>query len=267
MEQRFQDAIDDPENPVQDVNVSGREVMSILLDPSQVELDRPFVPGTPENVLLYIHGLREFLDGDRGAVLSEDPYIAVQRTDAPSVYRITVDERPVESMPNQADDVLEALRDAIEEGDLDPILDIYEKIIDTQVRRDVVKDLKEVLPNIDEQRIEVTDRGWLIDGYYVVDWTASVYVVTDDPDSEDYVRGGGGVQTVEKDHEFVELTPSSKPERKKVKLNGETLIVGEREMMFLAKVEWLLNRAEYHPDEPFWRWNEKQRKKYLRGEN
>lgn len=265
MDQRFENAIADPDNPVQDVNVSGREVLSMLLDPSMVDLDRPFVPGTPENVLLYVHGLREFLDGEKGAVVSEDPYVAVQKTNAQSVYRITVDERPVESMPGQADDVLEALRDAIEDNDLDPLIDIYEEIIDSQVRRDVVNALREVLPNINEDRIETNDRGWVIDGYYVVDWTASVYIITDDPESDDYTVSGRGVSTTDKDHEFVELVPDEAPERQQITLDGETVIVGEREMMFLSKVEWLLNRTDYHPDKSFWMYTERQRKEYLRG--
>lgn len=264
MEQRFQDAIDDPENPVLDVNTSGREVLAMLVHEESWS-GPELVDGSSENVLLYIHELAEFLDGELGAVLSKEPHISVQRTAAPSVYRIKVEDRPVESMPGQADDVLQALQEAIEEGDVDPILDIYEDILDSQVRRELVNTLKDVLPNINEDRIEVTDRGWLIDGYYVVDWTASVYVITDDPDEDDYEIQMGGVGKTEKDHEFVELTPGTKPERKQVKLNGEVTIVGEREMLFLSKVEWLLNRADYHPDSPFWRFNERLRKQYLRG--
>lgn len=267
MDEKFEAAINDPENPVQDVNTSGREVMSMLLDPSMVNLESPFVPGDAENVLLYVHELREFLEGERGAVLSEDPHITVQNTNASSVYRITVDERPVESMPGQANDVLEALRAAIEEEDIDPILDIYEDIIDSQVRREVVQKLQEALPNIDEDRIEETNRGWLIDRFYVVDWTASVYVVTDDPDEDDYEIRGGGVGKTDRDHEFVELVPDSAPERQRVKFGDETVLVGEREMMFLSKVEWLLDRTKYHPDESFWRYNEKLRKEYIRRKN
>jgi hypothetical protein len=126
--------------------------------------------------------------------------------------------------------------------------------------------MKDILPNIDSNRVEVTPRGWVIDGYYIVDWKASVYVITDNQDEDDYVRSGGEVKTVDKSHEFVELSLRGySPERKKIKLNDETYILGEREMLFLSKVEWLLNRAKYHSDEPFWRFNEELRKKYLRG--
>jgi len=265
MRDKYKEVIDDPESPVLDINESAGEVMSILL---LTDGGTELIDGSAENTLLYVHGLREVLEGEQGAKLSEDPYVSVEKTAARSVYRIAVGDRPVESMPHQADDVLEALQAAVEDSNLDPLLDIYEEIIDSQVRRGVVNDLKELLPNIDSDRIEVTDRGWLIDGFYVVDWTASVYVVTDDPNEDDYVIQTSGVGRTERDHEFVELVPSESPERKKVTMpDGESVIVGEREMMFLSKVEWLLNRTSYHPDESFWRYNEQLRKDYLRNDS
>lgn len=267
MKETYQEVIDDPDNPVFDVNESGGEVHSISIF-NESMTDTKLLNGSAENVLLYVHGLRDVLEGEQGAKLSDDPHISVKKTAAESVYKLTVGERPVESMPNQADDVLSGLRAAIEDGNVSPILDIYEEIIESQVRRELVNELKNLLPNIDEKRIEVRDRGWLIDGYYVLDWTASVYVATDDPEEDDYTIQASGVGRTERDHEFTEHTISQKPERQKVTMpDGESVILGEREMMFLSKAEWIQNRTKYHPDEPFWRFTEKLRKEYIRGEN
>lgn len=249
---------------VRDVNrADDNEVLSMLVEEPPGHPPH-FIDGSAENVLLYLHELKEFLDGKHGALLSDDPHISVKPSASESVYRVTVGERPVESMPHQSDDVLYAVKDAIENDDLDPIVEIYKEIIDNQVRRDVVNDLIELLDVLPAGRLQVTADGWLIDSYYLVDWTASVYVIEDDRDSPDYRRSNDTVEVTDKSKEFVELRASHSPNRMTVKRpDGEELILGEREMMFLSKVKWLLERTKYHQDEPFWRWNENRRKDYL----
>lgn len=263
MKRKFKEAIEDAENPVLDVNANGDEVLSILIED---ETDGPMphrqIDGSVENVLLYIHELHEFVYGDKSAVLCKEPYIAVEPTNRESTYRITVDSRTVESMPSQAKDVLRGMKAAIEDGDLDPVLDVYEEIIDKQVRRDVVNELLTRLPKFPNERIEVTESGWLIDRYYLIDWTASVYT-KENNDEQNYRRDSGTVEAFDKSFEFVELEPKHVPDRQKIRLDGETVLVGEREMLFLAKAEWLLNRHEYHEDKPFWLWQEKRRKEFL----
>lgn len=264
MKEEFEDAIADPDNPVMDVNANGGEVFMILLEREGRTPDP--IDGSDENVIKYIHGMKEFLEGEEGAVLSkDDPYLSVMETSSSSVYRITKDERPVESMPNQADDVMHGVRAGVEDGDYDPILEVYHNIMDNQVRRDILNQLLGVIPNLDADRIEVTDRGWEIDQYYIVDWTASLYVATDDPEEDDYIRSGSDVRTLEKDHEFVELHNVDAPEAQELTIDGEEVRLGEREMLFLSKARWLMNRAEYHADEPFWRFMENERKRYIRG--
>jgi len=249
---------------VRDVNrADDNEVLSMLVEEPPGHPPH-FIDGSAENVLLYLHELKEFLDGKHGALLSDDPHISVKPSASESVYRVTVGERPVESMPHQSDDVLHAVKDAIENDDLDPIVEIYKEIIDNQVRRDVVNDLIELLDVLPAGRLQVTADGWLIDSYYLVDWTASVYVIEDDRDSPDYRRSNDTVEVTDKSKEFIELRASHSPNRMTVKRpDGEELILGEREMMFLSKVKWLLERTKYHQDEPFWRWNENRRKDYL----
>lgn len=251
---------------VRDVNrADDNEVLSMLVEEPPGHPPH-FIDGSDENVLLYLHGLKEFLNGQEGALLSEDPHISVKPSVSESVYHITVGDRAVESMPNQSDDVLRAMKDAIENRELQPIVDIYKEIINNQVRRDVITDLIEILDILPKGRLQATASGWLIDSYYLVDWTASVYVIEDDRDGPDYTRSGDTVEVTDKSKEFVELQASYSPTRMSVKRpDGETLVLGEREMMFLSKVKWLLERTKYHQDEPFWRWNENRRKEYLQG--
>lgn len=266
MKRKFKETIEDLDNPVIDINANGDEVLSILIeDDSNGPMPHRQIDGNLENVLLYIHELHEFIYGEESTVLCNDPYIAVDPTNRESTYRITVDNRPVESMPSQADDVLRGVKSALEDNDLEPLLDVYEEIIDKQVRRDVVNELLTRLPNFPRERINVTESGWLIDRYYLVDWTASVYT-KENNDEQNYRRGGGSVEAYDKSFEFVELSPTHTPDRAKVGIDGETTIVGEREMLFLSKVEWMLDRHKYHKDKAFWLWSEKRRRKFLSDE-
>lgn len=261
MKTAYRDAIEDPDNPVVDVNAAGGTVLTILLQ--EDDSDTTFVDGSTENVLLYLHGMRDFLEGNTGALLSHDPTIALKAASADSVYHITVEDRTVQSLPSQADDVLLALKATKEDGDLQPLVDLHREIIDTQVRRDVVNRLLDPLPNLDSDRVTITSRGWVIDGFYVLDWTASLYVQSDD--GEAFRRGGGSVQSVDKSHEFVDLSLSNNPQRKLVKLDGEKILLGKKEMRFLSKARWLMERTKYHQDSTFWRYAEQKRKEYLTG--
>jgi len=85
-----------------------------------------------------------------------------------------------------------------------------------------------------------------------VDWTASMYAKTDDPDSADVVRSGSGVVEADRSFEFVQLYLNREIEPVTVSINGESFRLSEREMLFLGKVNWLLDRRHYHPDDEFW---------------
>jgi hypothetical protein len=105
----------------------------------------------------------------------------------------------------------------------------------------------------ESSRITVTQSGWLVDGFYLVDWNAKLYASNDDPDSADYVRSGG--KAVEKDtsYELVQLRHRlDEIGTETVTIDGSQYTLTEREMMFLARVTWLLDRRYYHPDDDFW---------------
>jgi len=220
---------------------------------------------TAENILLYEHGLKEFLSGRHAVIVSDDnPEVIIAPTGNDMAYLLRVNGSTVETTPAQAAEVLEGLKDAVEANNsmeradaVDAIVSVYDTIISTQVRRWLVRALQTTFDDVERSRIEEHDRGWLIDGFYLVDWNANLYTVDDDPDEGDYEVGGGGARQVDKSYEFLRLTPQKSPEPMEVKVNGNSYRVSEREMLFLSKVRFMLDRRYYHPDTPFWKWCDK----------
>jgi hypothetical protein len=217
------------------------------------------VKGTAENLLLwdpddelpFENGMYEFLSGQQALVLSEDnPEVIVAPTNNEYCYILRVRGNTVETTPNQAEAVLEGIKGAATDGKYEPLVELYDEIMSSQVRRPVVNAL---LNTFDEDgRIQITSRGWLVDDFYLVNWEASMYLRHNDPDEPDYERGGGGVTETDRSYEFVQLRTPRDIDPIEVSITGETYRLTEREMLFLAKVKWLLNRREHHPDKPFW---------------
>lgn len=207
----------------------------------------------PEEELPFENGMYEFLNGKEALLLSEDPEIIVAPTGNEYAYILRVRGNTVETTPDQAEAVLQGVLDAATDSNTDRIMSVYDDIMASSVRRRVINALYHTFD--ETNRIEVASNGWLIDEFYLVDWTASIYTKEDDPDEGDYVRSGG--QAVKKDdsYEFVHLRMhrnSRELEQIEVTISGDTYRLTEREMLFLAKVKWMLNRRHYHPDIPFW---------------
>jgi len=233
---------------------------TVIRDNGQPDL----VKATAENILLYDpedelpfeNGLYEFLNGQQALVLNEeDPEVIVAPTGNEYCYILRVRGNTVETTPNQAEDVLNGVKDAAIDARVQGLVELYDDIMSSQVRRPVVNAL---LKTFDEDtRIQVTSRGWLVDDFYLVNWEASMYLRHNDPDEPDYQRGGGGVTETDRSYEFVQLRLRRDIDPIEVAIHGETYRLTEREMLFLAKVKWLLNRRHHHPDKPFWMYADK----------
>jgi hypothetical protein len=178
----------------------------------------------------------------------------VAPTDNEYCYILRVGDRTVETTPNQAERVLRAIKDATIDRDVSSITDLYESIIKSQVRRDIINRLMQTFE--EDGRITRVNRGWLVDEFYLVNWEASMYTKHNNPDEGDYKRGGGGVRKTDTSYEFVQGSVNRNVSPVDVTIDGDTVSLTEREMLFLAKVKWLLNRREQHPDIPFWKWND-----------
>lgn len=233
---------------------------TIIDDTGQPQL----VKSTPENVLLYDpedelpfeDGMYKFLHGEKALVLQEkEPVIMVAPTNNEYCYIVRVRDRTVETTPNQAERVLRSIKEAIIDRDMSGIISLHDEIVSTQVRRDVINRL---VGTFDEtERFTKANRGWLVDDFYLVNWEASLYTKHNDPDEGDYKRGGGGVRKVDESYEFVQLTLTRDVTPIEVSIDGSSIRLSEREMLFLSKIKWLLSRRQYHPDQPFWKWTDK----------
>jgi len=230
------------------------EQFTIINEQGQPEL----MKATATNMLLYDPmdelpfdgGLGSFLSGDEAILLSEEPKLIVSSTSSRNCFIIHYDGNTVETTPAMSESVLRGVKEAAVDEDIGALIDVYDEVMSTQVRRDVINAL---LDTFDETfRIEKTPSGWVVDEFFIVDWTASMYAKTDDPDSADVVRSGSGVVEADRSFEFVQLYLNREIEPVTVSINGESFRLSEREMLFLGKVNWLLDRRHYHPDDEFW---------------
>jgi len=222
------------------------------------------IKASPENILLYDPegklpfdgGMYEFLQGNQAIVLNEDdPKIMVAPTDNEYCYIVRVRNRTVETTPSQAKRALEAIKAATIDKDITEIVQLHDDIVSNQVRRDIVNKLMTTFE--ETARLKKTGRGWLVDDFYLVNWEASMYTKHNDPNEGDYKRGGGGVTKTDTSYEFVQLSVNREIEPIEITVGGSTVRLSEREMLFLGKIKWLLNRREMHPDIPFWQFSDK----------
>lgn len=212
---------------------------------------------TPENVLLFDPedefpfegGLHDFLSGDKAIQVDDNPDVVVAQTGNEYSYIVAVDGDVIETTPGQAEKVLEAVYEAIADGNSSKLKGLHNEILSEQVRRSVIDALR---PTFDDSyRISVKDNGWLVDNFFLVDWNGKMY--TANSSKEGYKPSGNTAVERDTTHEFVRLRSNLRQKKTEtVILDGNEVELTEREMLFLAKVTWLLNREHYHPNEPFW---------------
>lgn len=206
----------------------------------------------PEDDLPFDGGLQDFFDGESALRVNDDPRIVVGQSGDEYSYVLSLDDNAVETTPKQAERLLQGVYDALTDGDISGLKSLHEKIMKEQVRRHIVNALMQTFNKA--HRIEAIPNGWLVDDFYLVDWKAKLYTDKNESEQGDYIREGG--KAVEKDttYEFVQLrsTLGKQFDCTDVVLNGEEYTLTEREMVFLAKVRWLLGRQDYHPDTAFW---------------
>jgi hypothetical protein len=233
---------------------------TVLDDRGQPQL----VKATPENTLLYDpenelpfeNGMYQFLHGDKALVLQEeDPTIMVAPTNNEYCYILKVRDRTVETTPEQAERTLRGIKDAAIDREMETLISLHDDIVSTQVRRSVINKLMKTFD--EDDRITQSNRGWLVDEFYLVTWEASLYTKHNNPDEGDYKRRGGGVEKTDDSREFVSLHLRRDVSPIEVTIGGDVVRLSEREMLFLSKVKWLLNRREQHSDMPFWKWTDK----------
>jgi len=213
----------------------------------------------PENNLPFDGGLYGFMSGDEALLVQDEPELLVAPTNNEYCYLIRYRGDTIETTPKESGRVLQAIHDAIvadtEESRADSLIEVYDTIMAETVRKDVVNALRETFE--EHTRIEETVSGWLVDDFFLVDWTASMYAATDDRSKRDVVRQGSAVVETDRSYEFVQISIRRDINPVAVGIGGETYRLTEREMLFLAKVRWLLARRHHHPDMSFWKYVDK----------
>lgn len=190
-----------------------------------------YEPGTPMNQVLFgegkyaeVQGTHEYDVGDvtvglKADVRSDDYVITYKGVDipVPGYYR---------------DDVVEAVTSANPGPDL---LDLYEEIIDGQVRRNVITKFLERFP---DDRISVTADGWVVDDTFVVTYDATNHLVDIDP-TDPYG------DEVDDSKQAVYLDIDADDARTIVAPDGEQVELEPLEQEFLTAVEGLLYPEDY----------------------
>jgi hypothetical protein len=128
----------------------------------------------------------------------------------------------------------EALR-ALREEDGEALLDVYEQVRAEQVHEDVVN---KFVKRYDDERVEVTDEGWVVQDTFLVQWNAENYIVDD---MTIHVRDGNDTVAVDDSKQARDLTFNLPETVEADTPMGETVTLGQREQEFLATVEVLLN--------------------------
>jgi len=199
------------------------------------------------------------MSGDEALLVQDEPELLVAPTNNEYCYLIRYRGDTIETTPKESGRVLQAIHDAIvadtEESRADSLIEVYDTIMAETVRKDVVNALRGTFE--EHTRIEETVSGWLVDDFFLVDWTASMYAATDDRSKRDVVRQGSAVVETDRSYEFVQISIRRDINPVAVGIGGETYRLTEREMLFLAKVRWLLARRHHHPDMSFWKYVDK----------
>lgn len=243
---------DDPLNIGEDDDIRiipGGELANMFL--VEVNGEKKPVKNTPKNKLLYDYGLYSFFrDGEQRVVSEENPYISVQSLPRDDEYRLWVDDEDLSVVvpPSKSERLLRGIVDAFDHDDYSKIEGVYSEILENQVRRQVVNGMSVMYP---QTEIATVAEGWIIRGLFKVTWDASVHLVGRDLDEGSYVRGGDGVRKTDESHDLLELDAESVPDPVSIRIGDDEYTLTEREMEFIAKVEYLLDFEENIDDEAF----------------
>jgi len=217
------------------------------------------------NELLYKHGLYDLVygQGEQVLVLNQDPYAAIASHEQKATFTVWVnDDPPIETPPGMEEDVLGAVRDMkVSDGDsIAPLTAIHATILDTQVRRHVIKCLLDVAPFsafAERGSIQEDERGWLLHDQLLLTWEGEFRNQSNE--ERRYEVSGSGVREVESVNEAFQLSrrsgqqdvtsydsdePSTDPDdHVTVEFEGVTHTFGKKEVEFVSRVVWALKNV------------------------
>lgn len=238
-------------------DVAVTELPNMLL----IEIDdmMTYVSNTAKNKLLFdreqysVNGksLYTLLHGndDTRVVIASDPYIALSPTQHEDVYRLwygTPDRNSVRTPVGRVEDVLNGIIDVVEDDEPGRFQDVYDHVINNQVRREVVGLFLDY-NKLPTDRIEVMAEGWVIDGMFLVTWDTEVYLWTDSWKEGSYDPRRS--TQYEQPGEFVTANPKEELEPMDLNVGTQTYRFGKLERLFIYRVNWMLD-WEHNIDDP-----------------
>jgi hypothetical protein len=210
----------------------------------------------PTNELLFEEGMYDFLRGDEATIQvlkpsSSGEYIAISPTSEDNVFTIWCGDadHPVITDPEDSYEVLDALREALNEN-YSKIRAQYSKVFDEQARSNVINKLLGYFPEV-----EATEHGWKIDDAFLVTWKGEVYQSAEDIEEDSLVRNGSRVVEAgsrEAINLKTHISPEDIDDNGFLNLEGVDISLSEREVKFIAKVAWLIERRKHLQDDAFW---------------
>lgn len=205
------------------------------------------VEGSTENLLKYETDILDDFE-DSNTVSYGD--VDVRRVEE-RVFEIENKGIPVRNMPSESGEVLEAVREAEEDGQIGRLKRLWGEINDRQVTRSAVNKLVGTV--IPEERVDVTNTGWTIESdtgiMFILNWENEVYHVSQEKDKA-YVRNGSTVEALEGGAEFLELNVEIEDGKT---IGGEdSVYLSSEDLEFITKARWLMEAEEQYKDEYFW---------------
>jgi len=204
--------------------------------------EQVYEPASPTNVALFEDGLYGEVQGHTEYRVSIGPDVATVELDADvenQHYVITVDGNQLPVPSDEVARVVDAFKGANGSAIGSRLYNLYEDILEGQVRRHVVDSFGDRFP---ADRVEQTPEGWVVDDTFVVNYEAENYLVDNDTV---YVREGGDMVRADERKQAVELDFDVSGNTELPTGNGDRVEVGEQEQVFLATVEALLFPEDY----------------------
>jgi hypothetical protein len=198
--------------------------------------EQVYEPATPTNIALFEDDLYVHVQGytDLGHV--DGAHVELDADIENRDYEVTVDGQSIPIPDDQVKQVIRAFQTGSPGSHL---LDLYDSILDGQVRRNTIEQFESRFPS---DRIQQTAKGWIVDDTYLVTYEAENYVTTVDTV---YERKSDDMVEVDGSKPGVDLTLNIDGETTVPTPDGETVTVDEKEQRFLATVECLLFPEDY----------------------
>jgi hypothetical protein len=199
------------------------------------------IPLSPKNKLLFDHNLWGVLqDGSEILKLSGNPGVTITPNDDSTEFTIVVgDAEPLHIGEDMKGRLMDALKDVYTKGndrDLQPLIDLHDRIRDDRVRRYVVDSIVEMPPfsqYVEEGRLEVTSNGWLFGGELLLTWNCDFR----HPETTSRKVSGSSINPGSADSAY-DVSFNSRSTTHTVEVDDNTYRLTNDEMDFMARALW-----------------------------